>query len=81
VSFHWGDTQRIQRWRRLMQAREVHTRDSFIEAQLDTVSVGPHAPAADRREPVVHRRGPAPAGTPERLRQRRSNFSPNGTAR
>lgn len=38
VSFSWGDTQRIQRWRRLMQAREVHTRDSFIEAQLDTVS-------------------------------------------
>lgn len=38
VSFHWGDSQRVQRWRRLMQAREVHTRDSFIEAQLDTVS-------------------------------------------
>jgi len=38
VSFDWGDTQRVQRWRRLMQAREVHTRDSFIEAQLDTVS-------------------------------------------
>ena len=38
VSFHWGDTQRVQRWRRLMQSREVHTRDSFIEAQLDTVS-------------------------------------------
>ncbi|MBE3638481.1 penicillin acylase family protein [Mangrovicoccus algicola] len=39
VSFTWGDTQRVQRWQRLMQAREVHTRDSFIEAQLDTVSV------------------------------------------
>ena len=38
VSFKWSDTQRIQRWQRLMQAREVHTRDSFIEAQLDTVS-------------------------------------------
>ncbi len=38
VSFHWGDTQRVQRWQRLMQAREVHTRDSFIEAQLDIVS-------------------------------------------
>ena len=38
ISFDWGDTQRIQRWTRLMQAREVHTRDSFIEAQLDTVS-------------------------------------------
>ena len=38
VSFDWGDTQRVQRWQRLMQARQVHTRDSFIEAQLDTVS-------------------------------------------
>ena len=38
VSYDWGDTQRIQRWRRLMQNREVHTRESFIEAQLDTVS-------------------------------------------
>ncbi|HAR50466.1 MAG TPA: penicillin acylase family protein, partial [Roseovarius nubinhibens] len=38
VSFVWGDTQRIHRWERLMQGREVHTRDSFIEAQLDTVS-------------------------------------------
>ncbi|MCH2095511.1 MAG: penicillin acylase family protein [Rhodobacteraceae bacterium] len=38
VSFVWGDSQRVQRWRRLMQGRQVHTRDSFIEAQLDTVS-------------------------------------------
>ncbi|WP_298835955.1 penicillin acylase family protein [uncultured Roseobacter sp.] len=38
VSFTWGDTQRVQRWQRLMQARQVHTRDSFIEAQLDMVS-------------------------------------------
>jgi penicillin G amidase len=38
VSFLWGDTQRVQRWQRLMQGRQVHTRDSFIEAQLDTVS-------------------------------------------
>ncbi len=38
LSYYWGDTQRIERWRRLMQNREVHTRESFIEAQLDTVS-------------------------------------------
>lgn len=38
VSFDWGDSQRVERWRRLMQGREVHTRDSFVEAQLDTVS-------------------------------------------
>ena len=39
MSHRWGDTQRVQRWERLMQSREVHTRESFIEAQLDTVSV------------------------------------------
>ena len=38
VSFEWGDSQRINRWQRLMQSRTVHTRESFIEAQLDTVS-------------------------------------------
>ncbi|MFN3847469.1 MAG: penicillin acylase family protein, partial [Paracoccaceae bacterium] len=38
LSFLWGDTQRIQRWLTLMKTREVHTRESFIEAQLDTVS-------------------------------------------
>ena len=38
VSFDWGDSQRIKRWEKLMTTRKVHTRDSFIEAQLDTVS-------------------------------------------
>ncbi len=38
LSYRWGDTQRINRWQRLMQGRAVHTRESFIEAQLDTVS-------------------------------------------
>ena len=38
MSFDWGDSQRIKRWQKLMTAREVHSRDSFIEAQLDTVS-------------------------------------------
>jgi len=38
VSYFWGDTQRISRFQKLMQNREVHTRESFIEAQLDIVS-------------------------------------------
>ncbi len=70
LSFDWGDTQRVQRWRRLMQAREVHTRESFIEAQLDTVS-----PDARALLPLVARDlwfigEAAPEGTPERRRQR-----------
>lgn len=70
VSFLWGDTQRIQRWLTLMKTREVHTRESFIEAQLDTVS-----PAARTILPLVgadlwFTGEAAPEGTPERLRQR-----------
>ncbi|WP_430464145.1 penicillin acylase family protein [Tabrizicola sp.] len=70
LSFDWGDTQRVQRWLALMTAREVHTRDSFIEAQLDTVS-----PTARSILPLIgadlwFTGEPAPDGTPERLRQR-----------
>ncbi|AZQ67911.1 penicillin acylase family protein [Silicimonas algicola] len=69
MSFDWGDTQRIQRWERLMQSREVHTRESFIEAQLDTVSI-----TARTLLPLVARNlwftGEAAAeGTPERRRR------------
>ena len=70
VSYDWGDTQRVQRWQRMMQSREVHTRESFIEAQLDTVSV-----TARTLLPLVARdlwfTGEAAAeGTPERQRRR-----------
>ena len=70
VSFWWGDTTRIARWQFLMQAREVHTRESFIEAQLDTVSS-----AARTLLPLVgadlwFTGEAAPEGTPERQRQR-----------
>ncbi|MBF9031527.1 penicillin acylase family protein [Rhodobacterales bacterium HKCCE3408] len=69
VSYVWGDTQRITRLERLMGAREVHTRDSFIEAQLDTVSA-----AARNVLPLVARDlwfpgEPAAPGTMERRRQ------------
>lgn len=69
VSFDWGDTERIRRWQRLMQVRDVHTRESFIEAQLDTVS-----PVARSLLPLVGAElwftgEAAPDGTPERKRQ------------
>ncbi len=70
VSFLWGDAQRVERWKFLMQAREVHTRESFMEAQLDTVSN-----AARTLLPLVgadlwFTGEAAPEGTPERQRQR-----------
>ena len=70
VSFDWGDTQRIQRWLTLMKTREVHTLDSFIEAQLDPVS-----PTVRTLLPLIgadlwFTGETAPEGTPERLRQK-----------
>jgi len=69
ISFDWGDTQRITRLERLMGARDVHTRESFVETQLDTVSA-----AARNILPLVARdlwfaTDTSAPGTPERRRQ------------
>ena len=68
VSHFWGDTQRILRWQKLMQNREVHTRESFIEAQLDIVS-----PTARALLPIIgselwYSQPMGEAGSKERLR-------------
>ncbi|SEM85630.1 penicillin acylase family protein [Palleronia pelagia] len=70
VSYSWGDTQRVQRWRRLMQSREVHTRESFMEAQLDTVSFTARSLLPLIGADLWFTGEAAPEGTPERLRQR-----------
>jgi penicillin amidase len=70
VSFLWGDTQRIQRWLTLMKTREVHTRESFIEAQLDTVSNAARSILPLIGADLWFTGEAAPEGTPERLRQR-----------
>ncbi|MEM7075602.1 MAG: penicillin acylase family protein [Pseudomonadota bacterium] len=70
VSFLWGDTQRVLRWRRLMQAREVHTRDSFIEAQLDTVSFTARSLLPLIGKDLWFTGEAAPDGTPGRQRFR-----------
>ncbi|MCF7700240.1 penicillin acylase family protein [Loktanella sp. M215] len=69
VSYNWGDTQRVQRWRRLMQSREVHTRDSFIEAQLDTVSFTARSLLPLVGADLWFTGDAAEDGTPERRRQ------------
>ena len=68
VSYEWGDTQRINRWRRLMQTREVHTRDSFIEAQLDTVSYSARTLLPLIGADLWYSGEAAQEGTPERQR-------------
>ena len=70
VSYLWGDTQRVNRWKRLMQIRQVHTRDSFIEAQLDTVSFTARSLLPLIGAELWFTGETAPEGTPERLRQR-----------
>ena len=70
VSYLWGDTQRIHRWQRLMQGREVHTRDSFVEAQLDTVSFTARSLLPLIGADLWFTGQSAPEGTPLRLRQR-----------
>jgi penicillin amidase len=70
VSYAWGDTQRVFRWRRLMQNREVHTRDSFIEAQLDTVSFTARSLLPLIGKDLWFTGESAPEGTRERQRQR-----------
>ncbi|MEP5152024.1 penicillin acylase family protein [Planktotalea sp.] len=69
VSYEWGDSQRVQRWQRLMQSRQVHTRDSFIEAQLDTVSFTARALLPLIGADLWFTGEAAQNGTPERKRQ------------
>jgi penicillin amidase len=70
ISFNWGDTQRVQRWQRLMQVRQVHTRDSFVEAQLDTVSFTARSLLPLIGSELWFTGEAAPEGTTERERQR-----------
>ncbi len=70
VSYEWGDTQRIQRWQTLMEGRSIHTRESFIEAQLDSVSVAARTLLPLMGADLWFTGEAAPEGSPERLRQR-----------
>ncbi len=69
VSHSWGDTYRYLRLLSLMNDREVHTRDSFIEAQLDTGSLGATALLPLVAKELWFTGKAAAAGTSERQRQ------------
>lgn len=70
VSYTYGDTQRVQRWRGLMLGRQVHTRDSFVDAQLDTVSFTARSLLPLIAGDLWFTGSAAPEGSPERQRQR-----------
>ncbi|MBI1492210.1 penicillin acylase family protein [Halocynthiibacter styelae] len=69
MTFNWGDSQRVQRWKFLMQNRRVHTRDSFIDVQLDEVSTAARTLLALVGAELWYSGTPAPDGTSERRRQ------------
>jgi penicillin amidase len=69
VSHMWGDSQRVNRWEFLMQGREVHSRDSFIEAQSDTVSYTARSILPLIGADLWFTGEAAPDGTPAKLRQ------------
>jgi len=70
VSFDWGDSQRVQRWSRLMQEREVHSRESFIAAQLDTSATDARTILPLIGKDLWFTGEAAPEGTAERQRER-----------
>lgn len=69
LSYSWSDTQRVNRLARLMQARQLHSRDSFIEAQLDTVSFSARALLPLIGRELWFTGSLAEAGTPARRQQ------------
>ena len=69
ISYDWGDTQRIQRLGGLMAGREVHTRESFVEAQLDTVSTPARTLLPLIASELWFREKSAPSGTQARQKQ------------
>ena len=69
IGYDWGDTQRINRLTRLLNDRKVHTRDSFIEAQTDTVSITARTMLSVIATELWFTGDLAPKGTPAHKRQ------------
>ncbi len=70
LSYAWGDTQRIRRLIDLMGGREIHTRSSFVETQLDSVSEAARGLLPLIAKELWFSTTIAEPNTPEALRQR-----------
>ncbi|MGB0960057.1 MAG: penicillin acylase family protein [Halocynthiibacter sp.] len=70
ISYIWGDTQRVQRWKKLMNSRMVHTRESFIDTQLDEVSFTARTLLPLVGKDLWYTQDAAPKGSQERQRKR-----------
>lgn len=69
LSFDWGDSHRIVRAERLLNARAYHTLSSFIEIQTDTVSEAARVLLPLIARDLWYSGEPAAEGTAERRRQ------------
>ncbi|HSF91032.1 MAG TPA: penicillin acylase family protein, partial [Paracoccaceae bacterium] len=69
ISFDWGDTQRLARATHLLNARQFHTRDSFIEIQTDVVSNAARLLLPMMAKDLWWAGQPAATGSYERRRQ------------
>ncbi len=69
LSFDWGDSHRILRATRLLNARAYHSLPSFIEIQTDTVSEAARALLPLIARDLWYSGEPAAEGTNERRRQ------------
>lgn len=68
-SFDWGDSHRILRAERLLNTREFHTFDSFVEVQNDTVSQAARVLLPLIAKNLWYQGEPAAQDTVERQRQ------------
>jgi penicillin G amidase len=69
LSHDWGDSHRILRASRLLNAREFHTLESFVEAQTDTVSEPARVLLPLIARDLWYSGEAAAAGSPEARRQ------------
>lgn len=69
LSFLWGDNQRIQRLRNLFDSRDVHTKESAVQTQLDTVSYTARALVPLLARELWHTIGTAPEDSKSAIRQ------------
>jgi penicillin amidase len=69
VSHRWGDSFRISRLSKLLNERKIHTRDSFMEAQLDNVSFAARSILPLIAKELWFTGTTAADGTPEHMRQ------------
>jgi penicillin amidase len=69
ISHQWGDSFRISRLTKMMNERKIHTRDSFMEAQLDTISFAARATLPLIAKDLWFTGDAAPEGSTKRMRQ------------